>query len=122
MRVVDLPRSADVVVVGSGITGAATVQSPVPGATGQFLGGWGAGTRLDRRRSVIVGAGVWTAHLAASSSAPASAPGSLRELRYHSSLGTALVPDTSPEPFCDRRSADLAVLRLAQVASPEVMI
>jgi glycine/D-amino acid oxidase-like deaminating enzyme len=38
-----------------------------------------------------------------------------RELRHRSAVGAGLVPDTSPEPPCDRRSVDRALARLSEV-------
>jgi glycine/D-amino acid oxidase-like deaminating enzyme len=42
-------------------------------------------------------------------------PRLLSEVRHRATLGTDLVPDTSPEPPCDRTSVDRALLRLAEV-------
>jgi glycine/D-amino acid oxidase-like deaminating enzyme len=39
----------------------------------------------------------------------------LRELRQRRTLGPVLVPDRSPEPLCDKRSVDDALVRLGRV-------
>lgn len=165
MTAATLPRSADVVVVGSGITGAATAAVFVRRAerggvrlaystkATRVVVARGRVKRVETTRGVIaadrvvVGAGVWTAHLVVSAGLGArvtrraslydlgdlrlwlprartfrkhlrirpDARQVLRELRNRSALGSALVPDTSPEPFCDKRSVDRALARLGQV-------
>jgi glycine/D-amino acid oxidase-like deaminating enzyme len=87
---------------------------------GRLVVSAGLGARVTRRASLydLNGLSYWLPRarkFRANLRIRVDSRGMLRELRHRSSIGAALIPETSPEPLPDRKSVDRALLRLADV-------